>query len=185
MDAAHSGDGRSIGQLFASATAEVSALVHDEIALAKAELRQDAKRAMFGTGAFVGALAVAFFSVPMLSMAAAYWIHTSGLGLAWCFFIVGGAFVLVALLLSLFGYLKFKKVKKPERSIASAKQTAAVLGKAKPHPRPLETDLTRTGSTRALDSGVPAGAAITSSTTGSMANSTAARSSDGPADAKM
>ncbi len=35
---------RSIGQLFATATAEMSALVHDEIALAKAQLRQDVKR---------------------------------------------------------------------------------------------------------------------------------------------
>lgn len=191
MDAAHSGDGRSIGQLFASATAEVSALVHDEIALAKAELRQDAKRAMFGTGAFVGALAVAFFSVPMLSMAAAYWIHSSGLGLGWSFLIVGGAFVLVALLLSLFGVLKFKKVKKPERSIASAKQTAAVLAKAKPHPRPLDTDPTRTGATRALDSGLPANAAIgTGAASGTAAGAGSAagsgtRGPDGPADAKM
>jgi hypothetical protein len=35
------GTERTLGQLVASATAEMSALVHDEIALAKAELRQD------------------------------------------------------------------------------------------------------------------------------------------------
>ena len=34
---------RSIGQLFASATTEMSALVHDEIALAKAQLKQEIK----------------------------------------------------------------------------------------------------------------------------------------------
>ena len=59
MSPAPNGDERSLGQLFASATAEISALVHDEIALAKAEIRQDAKRAAFGSGALVGALAVA------------------------------------------------------------------------------------------------------------------------------
>jgi hypothetical protein len=31
---------------------------------------------------------------------------------------------------------KFKKIKPPEKSIASAKESAAVLSKAKPHPRP-------------------------------------------------
>lgn len=138
MSAAHDGDGRSIGQLFAAATAEVSALVHDEIALAKAELRQDAKRAAFGSVAIVFALALTLFAVPMLSMAAAYGIRALGPTLGWSFCIVGGAYVLLALLLAAFAILKFKKVKKPERSIESAKQTAAVLQKAKPHPRPVE-----------------------------------------------
>jgi hypothetical protein len=43
--------------------------------------------------------------------------------------------VLLGLLLGLLAYGRFKKVKKPERSIASAKETAVVLQKAKPHPR--------------------------------------------------
>ncbi|CAG7649189.1 Putative Holin-X, holin superfamily III [Actinacidiphila bryophytorum] len=137
MSAAHNGDSRSIGQLFAAATAEMSALVHDEIALAKAELRQDAKRAAFGSGAVVGAVALAFFSVPMLSFAAAYGLQALGLTLGWSFLIVFGGYVLLALLLGAFAYGRFKKVKKPERSIASAKETAAVLQKAKPHPREL------------------------------------------------
>jgi protein-S-isoprenylcysteine O-methyltransferase Ste14 len=135
MSPDHNGDGRSLGQLFASATAEVSALVHDEIALAKAELRQDVRRAAMGSGAIVASLAVLFFAMPMLSMAAAYGIHALGLTLGWSFLIVGGGYVLIAALLGLVAYGRFRKVKKPERSIASAKQTAAVLQKAKPHPR--------------------------------------------------
>jgi protein-S-isoprenylcysteine O-methyltransferase Ste14 len=142
MSAAHNGDGRSIGQLFASATADVSALVHDEIALVKVELRQDAKRAVFGSGAIIAAVMLAFFAMPMLSMAAAYGIHALGLGLAWSFLIVGGAYVLIAAMLGLLAWVKFKKVKKPERSIASAKKTAAMLQNVKPHPRPVETGAT-------------------------------------------
>lgn len=138
MSPDHNGDGRSLGQLFASATAEMSALVHDEIALAKAELRQDAKRAAIGSGALVAALALAVFAVPMFSFASAYGIHALGVTLGWSFAIVCGAYVVLALLVGLVGVTRFKKVKKPERSIASAKQTAAVLQKAKPHPRPLE-----------------------------------------------
>ena len=52
MSTADDGADRSLGQLVASATAEMSALVHDEIALAKAEMRQDVKRAGIGGAAF-------------------------------------------------------------------------------------------------------------------------------------
>lgn len=135
MSAADQGAERSLGQLVASATAEMSALVHDEIALAKAELRQDAKRAGIGSAAFVVAGALALFALPVLSFAAAYGIHNLGLGLAWSFLIVGGAFLVLAGLLVLLAMAKIKKIKKPEKSINSAKETAAVLQKAKPHPR--------------------------------------------------
>ncbi|WP_372472032.1 phage holin family protein [Streptomyces albireticuli] len=139
------GTDRSLGQLVATATTELSALVHDEIALAKAELRQDAKRVGIGGGAIAAAGTLALFSLPVLSFAAAYGIHNLGLGLAWSFLIVGGAFLLIAALLGLLAVGRFKKVSKPEKSIASAKQTAAVLGTVKPHPRPL----TGTGTTDA------------------------------------
>ncbi|MCK7624155.1 phage holin family protein [Streptomyces sp. RS10V-4] len=138
MSAADDGADRSLGQLVATATAEMSALVHDEIALAKAELRQDAKRAGVGSAAFVVAGALALFALPVLSFAAAYGIHNLGLGLAWSFLIVGGAFLVIAALFVLVAMAKVKKIKKPEKSIASAKETAAVLQNAKPHPRPVQ-----------------------------------------------
>ncbi|MCX4676142.1 phage holin family protein [Streptomyces sp. NBC_01433] len=143
---------RSLGQLVASATAEMSALVHDEIALAKAEVRQDVKRGVIGSVAFIVAGVLILFALPVLSFAAAYGIHNLGLGLAWSFLIVGGAFILLAVLLALIAIAKFKKVKPPEKTIASAKQTAAVLQAVKPHPRPsVEADaiLRRSGSTLA------------------------------------
>ncbi|MFG2773803.1 phage holin family protein [Streptomyces sp. NPDC048350] len=135
---------RSLGQLVASATAEMSALVHDEIALAKAEIRQDVKRGAVGGAAGTAAATVLLFSLPMLSFALAYGINTwtgghngeGGWNLAWCFLLSFAANVLLAGLLGLLAYAKFKKVKPPEKSINSAKQTAAILQNAKPHPRP-------------------------------------------------
>jgi hypothetical protein len=131
-------EGRSVGQLVASATAELSALVHDEIALAKAEIRQDVKRGVMGGGAAAVAGVLVLFSLPVLSFAAAYGIHNLGLGLAWSFLIVGGAFIVLALILLLLARRKFKRIKPPEKSMRSAKETAAVLQKAKPHPRSRE-----------------------------------------------
>ncbi|NLU67873.1 phage holin family protein [Streptomyces sp. HNM0574] len=139
-------DGRSLGQLVASATTELSALVHDEIALAKAEIRQDVKRGVMGGGFAIAAGVLLLFSLPVLSFAAAYGIHNLGLGLAWSFLIVGGAFILLALILLLWALRKFKKIKPPEKSIASAKQTAAVLQKAKPHPRAAGNGQVKLGS---------------------------------------
>ncbi|MFI1394121.1 phage holin family protein [Streptomyces sp. NPDC020681] len=143
---------RSLGQLVASATAEMSALVHDEIALAKAELRQDVKRGVTGGAAISIAAVFALFSLPVLSFAAAYGIHNLGLGLAWSFLIVGVAFLLLAALLGLLAVAKFKKVKPPEKTIASTKQTAAVLQNVKPHTRtPQDKVLTPAGTAAELE----------------------------------
>ena len=130
-------DGRTLGQLVAAATAEMSALVREEIALAKAELRQDVKRAGTGGGAIAVAGLLGLSAVPVLSFATAYGIHNLGLGLAWSFLIVGGAFLVLAALLGLLAMTKFKKIRKPELTIASAKQTAQALQNVKPHPRPV------------------------------------------------
>ncbi|GAA3040210.1 phage holin family protein [Streptomyces glomeratus] len=130
---------RSIGQLFASATTELSALVHDEIALAKAQLKQDVKRGATSGGAFSAAGAVLLFSLPMLNFALAYGIRTwSGWNLAVCFLLSFAANVVVAGLLGLTGLVfakKAKKAKGPQKVAASMKETAGVLQHAKPHPR--------------------------------------------------
>ncbi|CAM5276638.1 phage holin family protein [Streptomyces fumanus] len=134
------GTERSIGQLFASATSDLSALVHDEIALAKAQLKNDVKRGATSGGAFSLAGAVLVFSLPMLNFALAYGIRTwSHWNLAVCFLLSFAANVLVAGLLALIGVVFAKKAKKgrgPQKVAASVKQSAGVLQKAKPHPRP-------------------------------------------------
>lgn len=139
---------RSIGQLFASATTEMSALVHDEIALAKAQLKRDVKKGAVSGGAFSAALMVLIFSLPMLSFALAYAINTwtgghngnGGWNLTWCFLLSFAASVVIAVLLALIGTVFAKKAKKgkgPQKVAASVKETAGVLGNAKPHPRPV------------------------------------------------
>ncbi|MGW4021321.1 phage holin family protein [Streptomyces sp. NPDC005009] len=131
---------RSIGQLFASATADMSALVHDEIALAKAQLKQDVRRGATSGGLFTLAGLVLLFSLPMLSFALAYGIRTwSDWNLALCFLLSFAANVLIALFFALIGLVFAKKAKKgrgPQKVAASVKETAGVLQKAKPHPRP-------------------------------------------------
>jgi hypothetical protein len=136
MAAPETGTERTVGQLFASATADLSALVHDEIALARAEITKDVKRGLAGSGAGVIAGVVALASVPVLSIAAALGIHALGPTLGWSFCIVGGAYLLLAAILGFMSYRFFKKLSPPERTIAGAKATVDVLKGAKPHPAP-------------------------------------------------
>jgi hypothetical protein len=121
----------SLGQLFAEASRDLSALVHDEIELAKAEIRREVKNgatggAMFGAAAFVVVLAVI-----LLSIAAAYGLVALGLHPGWAFLIVAGVYLLAAVLFALMGKRAVSKVGPPQRTIRTSKETAAFLK----HPR--------------------------------------------------
>jgi len=117
----------TIGKLVVDASRDVSRLIQSEIALAKSELKVSVKAggisiAMFAAAAFLGLLAII-----MLSVAFAYFVHMTGLDLAWCFLIVFVAYLLVAGLLGFIGVRKIKQVKAPERSIQQAKDNKALL----------------------------------------------------------
>ena len=117
----------TIGKLVVDASRDVSSLIQSEIALAKSELKVSVKAggisiALFAAAGFLGLLAII-----MLSVAFAYFLHMTGLNLAWCFLIVFAVYLLVAGLLGLVGIRKVKQVKAPERSIQQAKENKALL----------------------------------------------------------
>lgn len=118
---------RSLGALFSDATRDVSTLVRNEIELAKSEIKINAVHAVKGSGALIVAGALAFFAFPFLSVAIAYGIHALGLGLGWSFLIVGGGYLLLAILLALLGVVFFKKVRPPQRTIRTTQETVATL----------------------------------------------------------
>lgn len=119
----------TIGKLVSDTSRQLSTLVHQEIALAKSELKVSMKYGGAGLGMFVGAALFGLLSIIMLSVAFAYLIHWngSGLDLHWAFLIVFVVYLLIAGLLAFLGLKKVKKVKGPERAVAQAKETAEVL----------------------------------------------------------
>ncbi|PYC86590.1 phage holin family protein [Streptomyces tateyamensis] len=126
---------RSVGQLFAAATADLSALVHDEIALAKAEIRQDVKRGVAGSTSAIIAGVFLVASLPMASFAIAYLLNLrAGIPLDGSFAIVMGLFWLLAAVLGLLAWRSFKKIEPPRRTIEGAQATAEVLKNARPRP---------------------------------------------------
>jgi uncharacterized membrane protein len=117
----------TIGRLVADASRDVSALVQNEIALAKAELKVSIRAGGLSIGLFAAAAFLMLLGIIMLSVAIAYFIHLTGLDLAWCFLIVFAAYALVAALLGFVGARKIRGVKAPERAIHQAQETKNTL----------------------------------------------------------
>ena len=121
----------TLGALFADASRDLSSLVHNEIELAKTEIRRDVKNGAAGGAMFGAAGFAAVLALILLSIAAAYGLVAAGLHPGWAFLIVGGVYLLVALILALVGKKKVAKVGPPTRTIRTSKETAAFLK----HPR--------------------------------------------------
>jgi len=116
---------KSLGELVQSATKDLSLLVHQEFALAKAELKKEAATAGKGAGMLGGAAFAGVFALIFLSIALAYGISWLGIGLGWGFLIVGVLYLLVAAVLGLTGKKKISQVGPPEKTIESVKEDVA------------------------------------------------------------
>jgi protein-S-isoprenylcysteine O-methyltransferase Ste14 len=129
---ATSGNGteRTLGQLVADATQDISTIVRSEIALAKAEVTAEAKIAGKGAGmlagaAFVGLLGLIFL-FHTLANVLAVWLPL------WAGYLITTVvlFVLTAIL-GLVGKNSMSKVKpRPERTIKNAQETIEAIKSA-------------------------------------------------------
>lgn len=119
----------TIGRLVSEATRDISGLLQSEIKLAKSELKVSVKNGTTGAVFFGAAAFLSLLAIILLSIAFAYLIHWNGDGLAlhWAYLIVTGVYFLLAGFFVFLGVRKVKKVKAPERSIAQAQKTKAVL----------------------------------------------------------
>lgn len=126
---------RTLGQLVASATQDLSTLVRSEIALAKAELSVQFKKAGVGGALLAAAGVVAFYSVYFIFITIAEGIEALGLPRWLSFLIVTVFMLLVAGVLAALGIRKMKTVKpSPDKTISEAQQTVAALKSAAEHP---------------------------------------------------
>ncbi len=120
-------DEPTIGKLVVDASRDVSSLIQSEIALVKSELKVSVKAGGISVAMFAAAGFLVLLAIIMLSIALAFFVHMTGLDLAWCFLIVFGAYVLVAALLGFIGVRKIKQVKAPEKAIRQAKESKSLL----------------------------------------------------------
>jgi uncharacterized membrane protein len=119
---------RTLGQLVADATHDISSIMRSEIALAKAEIGADAKKARAGAAMFAVAGFFAFLALILLLIAAAYGLVAAGLAPWLAFLIVAGVLLVIGAILVLVGKGAVTKIKgKPERTIKSAQDTIAAI----------------------------------------------------------
>jgi|SRR5215204_1164728 len=115
----------SVGELVRRASEHASTLVRAEIELAKTELTQTVKRGGIGGGLLAAAGVVLLFSVPFLFVMLAEVLVAVGVWRWLAYLIVWVVFLLIAGVLALIGRSQLRKVRKPERTLQTAKDTAA------------------------------------------------------------
>ena len=114
-------DGRSLGQVLGDVTRDISTLMQQELALAKAELRQSGSRAGKGIGLFAGAAVAGLLFLVFLSVSA-WWGLGQFIGNEWSALVVAAVWVIVAVILALSG-------KKEMERIQGIPKTTETLGK--------------------------------------------------------
>ena len=125
-ETARPADEQSIGELVRDVTTHLSTLVRAEMELARAELTAEVRKGVTGSVFFTVAAVIGLFSLFFLFFTLAellaLWLNRPA-----SFAIVFGLMLVAAGLFALLGYRKVRKIRKPERTIDSLRESAQVL----------------------------------------------------------
>ena len=116
----------SVGDLVREASSQVSTLVRAEVELARAEITRDVKKGFTGSFLFIAAAVVLLYSTFFFFFAIAellddwFW--------RWAAFgIVFVVMLVTAVVLALLGWLRVRRIRGPQGTIESVKETRAVF----------------------------------------------------------
>ncbi len=112
---------RSIGELLSDVSQDVTTLLRQEVALAKAEVKQSVSSAGKGVGMFAGAGISGHMVLLFLSIAG-WWGLGDGIGRAWAALVVALVWAIIGAVLGLMG-------KKELKSVGGVPQTTDTLKK--------------------------------------------------------
>jgi uncharacterized membrane protein YqjE len=131
-------DRPSLGSLVAGITNELSTLVRSEVELAKAELRESAKRGAAG-GILFAVAAMILLTVWLLVTFALVYVLIEVADLpGWAaFLIVSGVYLLIAAILIGIGVLQMQKARGPERAKAEIQRTKQIVEALPPNTPPV------------------------------------------------
>jgi hypothetical protein len=123
----------TLGELLGEVSSDLSELVRQELALAKAEATQTASRAGKGAGMLAGAALAGFFVLLFLSIAG-WWALGNVIGRSWSALVVMLVWAVIAAVLAVLGRSALTAVKGLPRTTDTVKRIPDAL-----HPRPEET----------------------------------------------
>jgi hypothetical protein len=117
----------SVGELVAEASASLSTILRGEIDLAKLELKKSVKNAAISGAAFGGAGVMLAYAAIFGLVALAEGLVAAGVWRWAAYLIVFGLLVVVIGMAVVLGVNRVKKVKAPEQTIETGKDTVAYL----------------------------------------------------------
>jgi hypothetical protein len=117
----------SVGQLIGEVTKDLSTLMRQELDLAKAEMKVEAKRAGQGAGAFGAAGFAGYMAIFFLSIAL-WWALSHLVGHSWSALIVAIIWGVIGAVAYSVGRKKFREFNpKPERTMETLQQVPSAL----------------------------------------------------------
>jgi uncharacterized membrane protein YqjE len=117
----------SLGEIVSHLTNDLGTLTRQELALAKAELQAEAKKAGKGAG-MLGAAAFAGWMVALFLSLTAMWALDEAMDLIWSALIVAAVWAIAAAVLAMSGRKELREVSpKPDQTVESLKEDAKWL----------------------------------------------------------
>jgi mevalonate kinase len=119
--------GRSVGELVGEVSNDLSALMRQELALAKAEIKAEATKTGKAAGKLGGA-GFAGYMVALFASIALWWALANGMDEGWAALIVAALWAVVGAVLYSMGRSRLKAVHpKPERTVETLKELPDAL----------------------------------------------------------
>lgn len=117
----------SVGELVSQLTSDLGELTRQELALAKAELQLEARKAGKGAGMLGGAAFAGWMTALFVSLTA-MWALDKAMDLIWAALIVAVVWAVVAVVLAAKGRKELQEVNpKPDQTVESLKEDAKWL----------------------------------------------------------
>lgn len=126
----------SIGELLSNVSEDLSVLMRQELALAKAEARQTATLAGKGDGMLAGAAVAGYFVLLFLSVAL-WWSLGNAIGRGWSALVVTVIWAVIAAVLAVVGRSSLKSAPGMPRTTDTVKD---IPGALTPHPDTVARD---------------------------------------------
>jgi hypothetical protein len=117
----------SVGQLIGEVTQDLSTLMRQELALAKAEVKQEAVKAG-RAGGMLGAAGFAGYMVLLFASIAAWWGFGAVMAKGWAALIVTAIWAVIGAVLFVMGRQRMREVNpKPERTVETVSEVPETL----------------------------------------------------------
>lgn len=128
MDDTPRREARTTAGLFTDAINLFASLVRKEVDLVKAEISESANRAAVAIGMIVGGVVLVLVALNVLSAALVAGLAELGIEAGWAALIVGGVYLVIAIILVRKGTSELKAVNlAPKRTVARVRRDAQAL----------------------------------------------------------